>query len=174
MSLFHLRAPHMKHEENSIRGIRKAARARDWRGRRKYTEIDLDMLITKDNRIVGCHWPRPMVRDGFKDPEGQLAKGRTVASMTLAEVSRLRARTGLFTYRIQTIERLLAECAKRNIGAVLEPKGDPRFDEPWPWEHIAKVADDLGVHVRVYALRANKNALPAARAAGFHATELNK
>ncbi len=163
MSVFHVRRGQKYHTENSLRGIRTAKR-------RGYTEIDLDMLITKDNRIVGCHWRRPLLKDGFRDPKKKLGRNRTVATMTLLEVTRLRAGRWPRTYRIQTIERLLRECARLGIGAVLEPKDDSRFALDWPWEHISKVADDCGAHVRVYGFDL-KN-IQAAQRAGFRAKEL--
>lgn len=165
MTVFHVKHPTPKHVENSIRGIRRARR-------RGFTEIDLDMLITKDGRIVGCHWPRPMLKDGFRDPRGKLSSSRTVASMTFAEVHRLKARTGLFTYRIQPIETLIQECGRRGVGAVLEPKGDNRFENTAVWDHLAKVADEAGTHVRVYALPENADALPFAKAGGLRVKEI--
>lgn len=155
MSIFHLRWPHMKHEENSLRGIRTAAR-------RGYGWIDLDLQMTKDGVIVVTHWDRPMRRDRFRDPLRRISAATPVSSLTWAQVRRLRTRDG---YRIQRVETMLRACHRYGIGAYLEPKGDRRFDADAPWQHIAKVADDLGTHVRVYALRANQNALiPAARA----------
>lgn len=170
MSVFHVRHGEMYHTENSLRGIRRAARARNPDGTRKYDEIDLDLLISKDNRIVGCHWPRPIRRDGFRDPKKQLAPSRTVASMTLLELARLKAAHWPRVYRIQTVERLLAECARVGIGAVLEPKS-PDFTLAH-WQHIGKVADAVGVHVRVYALPQNSAALDPARRAGFNVKEI--
>lgn len=162
MSIFHLKFPHMKHEENSIRGIHTAKR-------RGFTEIDLDMCISEDNRVIGCHWSEPLDRDGFKDPLHKLGRHAVVSKLPLSVIMRLRARTWFRVYRIQPIEVLLSECARLHIGAVLEPKGDPRFCAAWPWEFIAKEADRLGCNVRVYALPQNAAALPYARAAGLKA-----
>lgn len=165
MSVFHVKAPVPKHVENSVRGIKRAKRL-------DYDEIDLDMLITKDGRIVGCHWPRPMLKDGFRDPYGVIDPHSTVASLKFSEVHRLRARTGLWTYRIQPIELLLHQCAKSGVGAVLEPKGDPRFKNKAVWDHLMKVAEDCGADVRVYALPQNAAALPYAKAASFRVKEI--
>jgi hypothetical protein len=181
--VFHLKAPHMKHEENSVRGVKRAKALGD-------SETDLDMCITKADphcprqyhpdgkpcrgHIVGCHWAEPMIHDGFVDPLHKLDPHTRVDEMTLQEVLRLRARTGRLVYRVCTIETLLGACAKYGRSAVLEPKGDKRFDLDWPWEHIKDVADDLGVHVRSYALPANASALPAARRNGVPAKEIKK
>lgn len=167
MTVFHPKRGEKYHRVNSIRGIRKAKRL-------GYREIDIDMQITLDGIIVGTHWPRPMMQDGFRDPKKRLAPMRTVASMTWAEVSRLVAGRWPRRYRIQRIERLLAECARQGVGAVLEPKGDPRFRLDATWEHLAKVADDLGADVRVYALKKNAATLPVAKRHGFKVKELGK
>lgn len=157
MSIFHLKWPHWKHEENSLRGIRHAARA-------GYGWIDLDMQMTFDGVIVCTHWSRPMLKDRFRDPRRVIQPGTPVSHLTWAQVSRLRTTDG---YRIIRIETALRACHRYGIGAYLEPKGDPRFKRDTPWQYIAKVADDLGTHVRVYALPQNREALAPARAAGF-------
>jgi glycerophosphoryl diester phosphodiesterase len=144
VSIFHLKHPHPKHEENSLRGIRKAAR-------RGFDEIDLDLQMTKDGAIVVTHWPRPMIRDGFRDPAGKLRRTRTVASMTLAEVTRLRTKHG--GYRIQPLRAALAQCARSGIGARLEPKGDRRFENEALWVGVKREADALGAKVRGYSIR---------------------
>lgn len=165
MAVYHVKPGEPYHRANSVRGIRRAKRL-------GFSEIDLDMQMTLDGRIVGTHWPRPMLKDGFRDPYGVLDKDRTVASMTWLEVARLIAGRRPRRYRIRPIERLLRECGHRGIGAVLEPKGDPRFDDPAIWRHIAKVADDVGAHVRVYSFY--PDALRAAKGAGFRTKELHR
>jgi glycerophosphoryl diester phosphodiesterase len=155
--IFHLKFPRMKHEENSIRGIRNAARL-------GYGWIDLDLQMTSDGVIVVTHWARPMKRDRFKDPRRLINPGETVRHLTWREVRRLRTNDG---YRIPRIEAALRACARHGIGAYLEPKGDRRFHRALPWQHIAQVAEDCGAHVRVYALPQNREALAPARAVGF-------
>lgn len=145
MRIYHLKWPHMKHEENSIRGIRYAAR-------HGYDAIDLDLSITRDDVIVGCHWPHPMIRDRFRDPRGRISPQKPVAGLSWEQVSRLVAGRWPRRYRISRIERLLAACARHGIIAYLEPKGDPRFELDWPWQHIQTVADQVGAHVMVYVL----------------------
>lgn len=164
MRIFHVGRKEKYHRGNSIRGIRRAHR-------RGYPAIDLDILMTLCGVIIGCHWPRPLLRDGFRDPKRRVSKTADVADLRWVVVRRLVA--GWVTrYRIQRIETLLAECARVGIIAVLEPKGDPRFDHRATWDYIAKVADDKGADVKVRALPQNASALPAARAAGFQAWEI--
>lgn len=155
--LYHLKWPHWKHEENSVRGIRRAARA-------GYGWIDLDLQMTSDGVVVVTHWARPMRRDAFRDPRRLIKPGTPVAHLTWEQVRRLRTTDG---YRIKRIEAILRACARYGIGAYLEPKGDRRFHAARPWQHIAQVAEDCGAHVRVYALPQNREALAPARAAGF-------
>lgn len=169
MSVFHLKRPRKKHEENSIRGVHEAKRRGD-------DEIDIDLLMDLLGFIYGCHWPFPMLRDGFHDlifPRRKRMPARTnIKRMTPEQVGRLVAFTRGRVYRIRRIERLLRECARVGIGAVLEPKGDPRFNQDAPWQHLAKVCDDLGVHARVYALSENSAALAPAKRAGFNVKEI--
>lgn len=160
--IFHVKAPIKKHVENSLRGIRRAARGR-------YDAIDLDLQMTADGVIVGTHWGRPMVHDGFHDPQGKIPRYRPVRRLRWIQLARLVAPGG---YHIQTIETLLRGCERRGLVAVLEPKGDPRFEQEWPWQHLAIVAEDLGATVSVRALHENAAALPAARRAGFEAWEI--
>lgn len=160
--ILHVKWPVMKHVENSLRGIRRAAR-------RDYDAIDIDLQMTKDRIIVGTHWARPLKRDGFRDPEGKIPRYRPVRQMTWIQVHRLVAPK---RYRIQRIERLLRACARRGVIALLEPKGDKRFAEDWPWEYMRDVAEDCGATVSVRALHENRAALAPARRAGFEAWEI--
>lgn len=164
-SIFHVSYPRMKHEENSNRGDREAKR-RDKRG------TDLDILITHDGRVVNTHWPRPMERDGFRDPYRKLPRNARVADMTWEEVRRLRAGRWPRRYHIRSIEAALKHCARLGLVAVLEPKGDPRFKQQQVWDHIARVAEDVGCSVSVRALAENAAALAPARRAGFETWEI--
>lgn len=164
MRIYHVRRGVPYHRGNSIRGIRRARR-------HGYPAIDLDLCITRDGVIIGCHWPRPLLHDGFRDPRRLVAKTANVADLRWVAVARLVAGR-IVRYRIQRIERLLQECARVGIIAVLEPKGDPRFDKRETWDRVADIADDLGATVQVRALPQNASALPAARAAGFKAWEI--
>lgn len=163
--IFHVSWPRMKHEENSNRGDRAAKR-------RGYRAIDLDLLITSDNRIVNTHWDRPLLRDGFRDPRKQISRNARVRDLTWKQVSRLRAGRFPRRYHIRSLEAALAHCGHLGLTALVEPKDDPRFAEDWVWQHIAAVADDVGCIVSVRALSQNAAALAPARRAGFKAWEI--
>lgn len=160
--IFHVGHPIKKHVENSIRGIKHAAR-------RHFRWIDIDELITKSDpdcplppddeehvdgvcvgHIVGCHWDRPMVHDGFYDPKGKLHPRKRVRDMTLLQALRLKTEDG---YRIRRIRVLLRVCAIQNIGAYVEPKDDPRFELDWPWIYQRKIARLRGVRLRARTIR---------------------
>lgn len=143
--IFHVRKGQAYHLGNSLRGIRKAART-------GHREIDLDLCITSDRHIVGNHWRRPLLKDGFRDPLRRVPKNACIDDLTFKQVRRLVAFPG---YRIQPVEKLLRECARVGIIARLEPKGDKRFEQDWPWEHIKAVADQVNCEVRMYALRSS-------------------
>ena len=151
--IYHVKFPLMKHVENSVRGIRRAAR-------RLFKAIDLDILITKADpdcphhghpehgpgdvcrgHLVGCHWQKLLRRDKFRDPQHRIALDAMVRNLTLDQVLRLKTVDG---YRVSPIERLLRVCAMRHLVALLEPKDDKRFELAWPWENIALVGEDLG------------------------------
>ena len=164
--IFHLEAPRKKHEENSIRGTHEAKAT-------GCDEIDIDMCADVRGNVYGNHWPQLMLHDGFRDPLGRTAKTKRIETMTPWQVRRLVARTGRHLYRVQRIERLIRECARLRIGIILEPKGDPIFDDVEVWHHLRAVVDGCGATARVYALPQNASALEPARRAGFHATEIN-
>lgn len=144
MRIFHVQWPILKHVENSIQGIRKAARL-------GYDAIDLDLLITKDGVVVVCHWMQPLKRDGFKDPWRRIQVHALVKELTWEQIKRLRAGNG--EYRIIRVERALRECYARKIIPYLEPKNDKRFEEDWPWQQIVAAARAIGVRVWVRAIR---------------------
>lgn len=144
MSVFHLKWPHYKHEENSIRGAIYAAE-------HGFSKIDLDLQLTKDNVIVVTHWARPMRRDRFYDRRARLDPDTPIDQLTWRQVKRLRTHDG---YRIRRIERMLRVCARLGIIALLEPK-TLRLARDWVWEHITQVADDVGAEIQAYALRSH-------------------
>jgi hypothetical protein len=177
--IFHLLQPR-KHIENSLRGIRLARR-------RRYDAIDIDLQITEADphcplgpddpehvdgvcygHVVGTHWARPMVQDGFHDPQHRIPRYTKVRRMTIAQVLRLVSGRS----RINRIARLLRRCARLGVAAVVEPKGDPRFRQDRVWEYIVAVADDVGATLSVRALPENAAALPPARRAGAEAWQI--
>ena len=160
--IFHVRHPIKKHVENSIRGIRRAARL-------LFAWIDIDLLITKADpdcplpaddeehidgvchgHIVGCHWDRPMLRDGFYDPEGELNPRLRVRDMSIDEALRLETKDG---YKIRRVRVLLRECALRHIGAYVEAKDDKRFELDWPWRYLNTAAKKRGCRLRARTIR---------------------
>lgn len=160
--IFHIRHGQPYHRENSLRGIARAARA-------GYKRIDLDLQMTKDGTVVCTHWPRPLLRDGFRDPQHKISRFAKVSSLTWAEVQRLHTRDG---YHIRSLDICLAACASHGIDAVLEPKGDPRFRDANVWRNIRAMAQRHKVHVTGYTLRRNAGAIPYMRAAGIAAHPL--
>lgn len=151
---------------NSVRGLRAADKARK-------PKADRDLLLTKDGVVVVSHWARPLLPHGprghdvFVDPLGQLGRARTIASMTWAEVGRLRTKRG--GYRINRLDRDLAEAGDLGIGVVLEPKTpDARWRDPELWRGIRARARANGVpSITGYVLPANRAAAAAMNAAGI-------
>lgn len=182
--IFHVEWPRYKHEENSPRGDREAKR----RGKRG---TDLDLLITKADphcplpagdpehvngacrgHIVNTHWPHLMLRDGFRDPKKALPRHLAVDEMTLPQVLRLVAGRWPRRYRVRRLVAALRHCGRLGLAAVVEPKGDPRFEEQWRWDYIAAVADDTGCAISVRALPENASALIPARRAEIEEWEI--
>lgn len=144
------------HRVNSLRGI--------WRAwRRGFKRIDLDLSITADGVIVVNHWPRLMVRDGFRDPLHELDPNTPIHRLLWAKVKRLRTLGG---YRVVTLRRALKECAAYDIEPVLEPKGDPRFELVRTWTQIHRTAEETGTEPSVRVLRKNNPHGTVARLAG--------
>jgi hypothetical protein len=184
--IFHLSFPFKKHIENSIRGVKMAAR-------RHFRWIDADMLITKADpncrhvghpehidgvcvgHIVWTHWDRPMEKDGFFDPLGLIDPHTRVRDMTLDEVLRLRTND---SHRIHSIDVLFRVCAAQNIGAYVEPKDDVRFEQDWPWARLKGLSRRRLVRLRSRTLRnfptpgAGRRRARAARRNGVRATTI--
>jgi hypothetical protein len=165
MPIFHLKYPHFKHEENSLRGAIYA-------DRHGYDKIDWDLQMTKDRVIVVTHWRRPMRRDGFRDPRHILDPDTPIGQLTWRQVKRLVTHDG---YRIRRIEPMLRFAGRIGIRPVLEPKSK-RFAVDWPWEHIAQVANEAGAHIEAYALRSHGGVETMAAAArhGVPARVINR
>jgi hypothetical protein len=144
---------------NSVRGIRRGFRL-------GYRRVDLDELITKADphckhhregeqcrgHVVNTHWEQPL-RHEFRDPLRLLHPSTRVCDMTLDEVLRLEARYLGRIYHINPVEVVLQECGHLGMQPTVEPKGDPRFELDWPWDHIAAVSDDCGADTHMYVLR---------------------
>jgi hypothetical protein len=158
VSIYHKPKGVKYHVENSLRGIRAAARAtkhvwRRVRGRRrrilvdKWDEIDLDLTMTKDGVLVDNHWDKPY-KDGFR---GRNLTPRTSIRKSLwADVSTWRTPDN---YRIHKMETAITECAKRGIGARIEPKNDKRLENPDVYRPLKRHADAVGCKLRGYSIR---------------------
>lgn len=187
MSIFHKKHGVPYHTENSLRGIRKAAKARKAvrrvvRGRvvhrllPRWNEIDIDVTMTKDGVVVGNHWGRPLLKDGFIDPEHKISKQARVHELTWDQVKRLHTKDG---YRIRRLTVLLDACARNGIGARVEPKVDKRFEDPETWKPIKQHADEVGCRLKGYSIRnlgghgAGVRRVEAMRAAGIPANPIH-
>lgn len=140
MSIFHKHKGQPYHTENSLRGIRKAARA-------GWDEIDLDVTMTLDGVLVNNHWDKPW-KDGFRGPK--LTRRTSIRKSLWADVQHWRAPGG---YRINTVDRAVTECGRRHIGARLEPKADKRLEIVAVWQHVALHAKHVGARVKGYSIR---------------------
>ncbi len=99
--------------ENSPRGI-------EYAYKHKYTSIDLDMHISKDGVPVITHWHRPLLKDGFYDPQRKIAKNAQISSLTYAEIRRLRNRDR--KSQIYSLEYMCKLLKKRKLNLSLEIK----------------------------------------------------
>jgi hypothetical protein len=183
LGIGHVKAPVPKHVENSNRGDRRAKRQG-----KGANDLDLQMTVPDPHcphvghpehvdgechgHVVNTHWLRPCARDGFRDPKHQVHRLARVDRMVLSVVLRLVAGRWPRLFRIRTLEQALRHCARLGIAAVLEPKGDPRLEQLWVWEYVAKVADATGCTVNVYALPENAAALVPAHAVGINVREI--
>lgn len=97
---------------DSFRGIVRAIRL-------GYRWSDTNYLTTKDGHLVNCHWQRPL-QHGWHDRARVLAADTPIYRMTLAEVRRLRSRTG--DYRIHTAEEMVARAGRDGLRLEFELK----------------------------------------------------
>lgn len=104
------------HRTNSLRGIRHAKRA-------GFKWVDIDVMTTADDVLIGNHSFGAMWKEGFRAPGVPLT---VIDDLTWGEVGRLRTRGD---YRIQKLYRLMEEAARLDIGLALDLKGDRR--EGW-------------------------------------------
>jgi glycerophosphoryl diester phosphodiesterase len=160
-SMYHVPRGTPYHTENGSLGIYLAARL-------GYHQIDLDLQMTKDKVIVATHWSQPMKKDGYYDPLGKLKADRKVSSMTWAEVSRLRTRSG---YRIYPLELLIPLLGVYDMVGSLEIKGDRRFNDVRVMRQIKSWCRQAGVtaYIKQIPKLSKKHAqtMKAARTAGF-------
>lgn len=159
--LFHVKKGQPYHVENSLRGVALAKRL-------GFDGIDLDVNASADDVIFGTHWGRPMIRDGFRDPQGVLPRTTDMHRMTAEQISRLRTADG---YRIRRVSTLIKGARRLGLSIEVEAKPSPPLYQKRAWQNLAdelngavdgvlvKVLLDLGPHP--------ENRLKAAHAAGF-------
>lgn len=129
--------------ENSPAGIKFAAE-------HGYSSIDLDMQITKDGALVATHWSRPMLKDGFYDPQHKLDPKTKIKDMTLAEVMRLRNRDGQSQiYPLSTMVGLLKE---HGIAGDLEAKDDARFASDAVMSYLSDLVRDSEIQANLKSI----------------------
>lgn len=147
--------------ENSPAGIKFAAE-------HGYASIDIDLQITKDGVPVATHWSKPMAKDGFYDPLGQLKPKTKVSQMTLAEVMRLRNKDG--QSRIYPLASMIGELKKNGIAGDFEAKDDPRFATDQMMGYIADLVRGSGIKANMKSIDRGPRSmkiLEAAQRAGF-------
>jgi hypothetical protein len=157
--IYHVEAPTPKHVENSLRGV-------EYAFKHHFKKIDIDLSISYNGTVYGNHWPLPCVHDGFRDPLRKIPHSKQFRFLTDEQIDRLVAGVAV-RYHIIRLESLLKRCAERRVIALLEPKGDNRFNNVAIWREIRKMADKYGTVVQVRALPDASSALMPARAA-FH------
>lgn len=149
--------------ENSFEGI-------DYAKKHGYKAIDIDIMVTKDNVLVGSHAWEPLKSGkmgGFKDTAGKITdKKRRISEMTLAEVRRLKHKDG---YRISTLEELIAHAAKKDMNLIIEMKVPKKIEKQMP--QIAAWLNKYNVKAGITSRKDKAGyvqALATARSLGFH------
>lgn len=170
LPLFHVPHGVPYHVENSIAGGLNRAAAGG------YPAIDLDWQLTKPDpacrhcrqagRVclghpVNTHWPRPLLRDQFRDPEGELGRFARIDRHTLDEALRLVAPGG---YRMHTDERMFREAADRDLRVAAEVK-HPRFADGEVMRRFVAEAHAAWCKMRVMKLSDGLKPLETMRAA---------
>lgn len=159
--IFHVAKGAPYHVENSLRGLALAKRL-------GFEGIDLDVNASCDDIVFATHWGRPMMRDGFRDPLGEIPRTTDMHRMNAAGVERLRTADG---YRIRRVSTLIKGARRIGLSVEVEAKPSPPLYEKRAWRNLADELDGKteGVLVKVLLdLGPNpQNRLKAAHAAGF-------
>jgi hypothetical protein len=150
------------HTVNSLRGVIRAERE-------GYIGIDLDVNADAEGIIWATHWGRPMLRDGFRDPQKRMSRFKQIHHMTTEQVARLRTRDG---YRIWRVSQLIKEARRWGLLVEVEAKPSPHLYGKRAWEHMAAelggdTREGLLVKVLLDLGPRPENRLKAAHAAGF-------
>lgn len=145
--------------ENSPQGIKYAKR-------HGYTNIDLDMHISKDGVPVITHWSQPLARDGFYDPAGKISRKAKVSSLTYEQLRRLRNRD--HQGQIYSLAYMCQLLKKYDLNLSLEVKAPGATYRKM--NKITNIIDDAGVKAYVKGnarLNGMNQTLGKARKAGF-------
>lgn len=119
-SIFHLKWPRMKHEENSPQGDREAVRT-------GHNGSDHDTQKSADGTSYNTHWKDVFRRDGFHDPLRMYGAGDRFDELPDVVVDRLVAYTERKMFRIRTTEAGIWHAAKVGLEVVhveLKPGND--------------------------------------------------
>jgi hypothetical protein len=170
LPMFHIPKGTPYHVENSITGGLNRAAAGG------YDSIDLDWQLTMPDpscdycaalrrpcigHPVNTHWLRPLLRDGFRDPEHELGRFHRVDRMTLPQALRLVAGPG---YRIHLPQVMFREAAERDLKVAAEVK-HPRYSDHEVMRRFVDVARDNGCAMRIMKLSDGAKPLATLRAA---------
>lgn len=111
MTVFHLKWPRMKHEENSPQGDREAVR-------KGCTGSDHDWQKSLDGTTHNTHWKDVFARDGFFDPLEEYGEGDHFDTLPDEVVERLLAHTGRKVFRIRTADAGIRHAAAVGLDRV--------------------------------------------------------
>lgn len=112
-----------------------------------YERADVNMLMTKDFVLVAAHWDRPLMH-GWYDPLNKTGRFRTVSSMTLAHLQRLKHKK-YPNMRIKTMWAMLDEASKLDLTLEIDVKKDKRFTSKTRWVRFAEVVKKFNVDVMI-------------------------
>lgn len=133
------------HRENSVQGINYAKK-------HGYDAIDLDMQIDKQGVFQNAHWERPLDKDGFVDPLGQIPRKRQIQNMLTEHVSRLVAHDNGTVYHIDTMGTQFKRCASLGLKVRAEAKNDPEHWTLAAFKELKRQADSVRCTIVVATL----------------------
>lgn len=167
--LFHVPHGTPYHVENSIDGLNRAATG-------GYDSIDLDWQLTRPDTAcrhcrqagvvcighpVNTHWPRPLLRDGFRDPRRQLGRLHRIDRMTLDQALRLITRDG---HTMHTDARMFNEAADRALKVAAEVK-HPGYADHEVMRRFVVAAQRASCRMRIMKLSDGAKPLATLRSA---------
>jgi hypothetical protein len=167
LPIFHVEKGIPYHVENSIHGLNLAATGGydAWDGDWQVTMPDDTCPYCKRGRCVGhpinTHWRRPLLLDGFTDPDGQIGLRHSVDRMTLDQAARLITRDG---YKMHDAVRMFHAAMTRQLKVAAEVK-HPRYAEVPVMERLWAAKEATGARVRVMKLSDGPKPLGTLKAA---------